>query len=73
MQVTTGTVIGAKVVVEGVPLVEGSLVAVLSREPEESFTLSSEDEDELLAAMTEIERGEFVSADKLLESLRKFG
>ena len=73
MQVTTGTVIGGKVVVEGVPLVEGSLVAVLSREPEESFTLSSEDEDELLAAMTEIERGEFVSADKLLESLRKFG
>ena len=73
MQVTTGTVIGGKVVVEGVPLVEGSLVAVLSREPEESFTLSSEDEDELLTAMTEIERGEFVSADKLLESLRKFG
>ncbi len=73
MQVTTGTVIGGKVVVEGVPLVEGSVVAVLSREPEEPFTLSSEDEDELLAAMAEIERGEFVSADKLLESLRKHG
>ena len=73
MQVTTGTVIGGKVVVEGVPLVEGSLVAVLSPEPEEPFTLSAEDEDELLAAMAEIERGEFVSADKLLESLRKYG
>jgi hypothetical protein len=73
MQVTTGTVIGGKVVVEGVPLVEGSVVAVLSREPEEPFTLSSEDEDELLAAMAEIERGEFVSADKLLEGLRKYG
>ena len=73
MQVTTGTVIGGKVVVEGVPLVEGSVVAVLSREPEELFTLSSEDEDELLAAMVEIERGEFVSADTLLESLRKYG
>jgi len=73
MQVTTGTVIGGKVVVEGVPLVEGSVVAVLSREPEEPFTLSPEDEDELLAAMAEIERGEFVSADKLLESLRKYG
>ena len=73
MQVTTGTVIGGKVVVEGVPLVEGSVVAVLSREPEEPFTLSSEDEDELLSAMAEVERGDFVSADKLLESLRKYG
>ena len=73
MQVTTGTVIGGKVVVEGVPLVEGSVVAVLSREPNDSFALSAEDEEELLAAMAEIARGEFVSADELLESLRKFG
>jgi len=73
MQVTTGTVVGGKVVVEGVPLVEGSVVAVLSRESGEPFTLSSEDEDELIAAMAEIEKGEFVSADKLLESLRKYG
>ena len=73
MQVTTGTVIGGKVVVEGVPLVEGSVVAILSREPEEPFTLSTEDENELLSAMAEIERGEFVSADRLLESLRKYG
>jgi hypothetical protein len=73
MQVTTGIVVGGKVVVEGVPLVEGSVVAVLSREPDESFALSPEDEDELLAAVAEIERGEFVSADVLLESLRKYG
>ena len=73
MQVTTGTVIGGKVVVEGASLVEGSIVAVLSREPDESFALSADDELELIAAMAEIERGEFVSADELLESLRKFG
>lgn len=73
MQVTTGTVVGGKVVVEGVPLVEGSVVAVLSREPAEPFVLSPEDENELIAAMAEIERGDFVSADELLESLRKFG
>lgn len=64
MQVTTGIVVGGKVVVEG------SAVAVLSREPDDSFTLSPE--DELLAAMAEIESGEFVSADVLLESLRKY-
>ena len=73
MQVTTGTVVGGKVIVEGIPLVEGSLVAVLSREPEEPFALSPEDENELLAAMAEVESGEFVLADELLESLRKYG
>ncbi len=73
MQFTTGTVVEGKVIVEGVPLVEGSVVAVLSREPDEPLTLSAEDEEELLAAMAEIERGEFVSAEELLESLRKYG
>ena len=73
MQVTTGTVVGGKVVVEGVPLVEGAVVTVLSREPEELFALSVEDEDELLAAMAEIARGEFISAEELLESIRKHG
>ena len=73
MQVTTGTVVGGKVVVEGVPLVEGSVVAVLSRVPEEPFTLSPEEENELLAAMAEIDRSEFIQADELLESLRKYG
>ena len=73
MQVTTGTVVGGKVVVEGVPLVEGSFVAVLSREADEPLALSAEDEEELLAAMAKIDRGEFVSAGELLESLQKFG
>ena len=73
MQVTTGTVIGGKVVVEGFPLAEGSVVTVLSREPEEPFVLSAEDEDVLVAAIAEIENGEFVSAEELLESLRKYG
>ena len=73
MQITTGTVVGGKVVVEGVPLVEGAVVTVLSREPGEPFTLTQEDEDELLAAIAEIGRGEFVPADVLLESLRKHG
>lgn len=73
MQVTTGTVVGGKVVVEGVPLVEGAVVAVLSREPEEPFSLSDQDEEELVAAIAEIERGEFVSPEKLFESLREYG
>jgi hypothetical protein len=72
MQVTPGTVVGGKVVVEEVLLVEGSVVAVLSREPGAPFVLSAEDEEELLAAMAEVGRGEFVSPEELFESLRKY-
>ena len=73
MQVTTGTVVGGKVVVDGVPLVEGSIVTVVSREVDAPFVLTTQDEEELLAAMAEISRGEFVPAEELLESLRKYG
>lgn len=72
MQITTGTVVDGKVVVEGIPLVEGSVVAVLSTDTKEPLALSAQDEDELLAAMAEIDRGEFVSPKDLLESLRKY-
>lgn len=73
MQIATGTVVDGKVVIEGEPLIEGSTVAVLARGPDDAFPLSDEDEEALVAAMAEIERGEFVSADQLLESLRRFG
>ena len=48
----------------------GKVIAPAHDEP---FTLAPEDEDELLAAMAEIERGEFVTGDALLENLRKYG
>ena len=73
MQISTGTVVGGKVVVEGVPLVEGAVVTVLAREAEQPFSLSMQDEEELLAAMAEVERGEFIPAEERLESLRKHG
>jgi hypothetical protein len=72
MRVTLGTVVGGKVV-EGDALDEGAVVAVLSRDLDGSFTLSADDEQELLAAVAEIERGEFVPAEALLEDLRKYG
>jgi len=71
MQVATGTVVNGKVVVEGVALPEGALVAVVARGADETFSLSAADEDELLAAIAEIERGEFIGLDELLESLPK--
>ena len=69
MQVATGTVVNGKIVLEGVPLQEGAVVTVVTRGADESFSLSEAQENELLAAMAEIERGEFVSLNDLLKSL----
>ncbi len=46
-------------------------MAVVARGADESFRLSPDDEDDLLAAMAEIERGEFISLEQLLDSLPK--
>jgi predicted transcriptional regulator len=73
MQVATGTVVNGKIVLEGVPLAEGALVAVVTRGADESFSLSEAQEGELLAAMAEIERGEHVSLEELIQSLPKHG
>jgi hypothetical protein len=73
MQVATGTVVNGKIVVEGVSLTEGAVVAVVTRGADESFSLTATQEDELLAAMAEIERGEYVTLEELLQSLPKHG
>ena len=69
MQVATGTVVNGKVIVEGVPLQEGALVAVVARGADEPFSLSVTQEEELLAAMAEIQRGEFITLEQLLAEL----
>lgn len=73
MKVATGIVLDGKVVVEGEALAEGSTVTVLLPEDDEAFQLSPEDEEELLESIAQIERGEFVSGEQLLERLRRFG
>ncbi len=72
MHVATGTVVDGKVVVEGVALREGAVVTVVARGADEPFRLTEEQESELLEAMAEIQRGEFVTLEQLIESLRKF-
>lgn len=69
MQVATGTVVDGKIVVEGIPLAEGAVVAIVTRGADESFSLTEAQENELLAAMAEIERGEYVTLEELLQSL----
>jgi hypothetical protein len=62
MQIATGTI-------EATTLQEGARVAVLARGADEPFQLSAADENELLAAIAEIEHGEFITLDQLLDSL----
>ncbi len=71
MQLTTGTVVGGKVVVEGEPLPEGTVVTILAREADETFEVPPELEAELQESIAQAERGETISAKELLERLRR--
>lgn len=73
MKVATGKVVGGKVVLEGEPLAEGSVVTVVAREDDETFDVSPDEEKALLAAIAQAERGELVSWEELREQLRRFG
>ncbi|MEW6689091.1 MAG: hypothetical protein AB1452_08390 [Pseudomonadota bacterium] len=69
MKIATGKVIGGKVVIDGGFLQEGESVTVLARDAEDGFTLSPEDEAELLLSIAEADRGETISAEELFAKL----
>jgi hypothetical protein len=71
MRVATGRVIDGRVVVEGAAFDEGATVTVLSRDDDETFELSPEQEAAMLLAIGEAERGDTISAEQLLEKLRR--
>jgi hypothetical protein len=73
MKVATGKVVGGKVVLEGEPLAEGSVVTVVAKEDDEAFDVSLEEERALLAAIAQAERGQVVSWEELREQLRRSG
>ncbi len=73
MQVVSGTVIGGKVVVEGLSLPEGTAVTVLARGDEAVVRLSPKEEGDLLAALDEADREEGVPAEEFFARLRRFG
>ena len=65
MKIATGKVVDGRVVVEGAALDEGATVTVLTRDDDETFELSLEQETELLLAVQEAESGETISANEL--------
>ena len=70
MLVTTGKVSGGFIEVEG-SLPEGARVTILAPEDGETFEIGADDEAKLLAAVSEAERGEMVSASELLDQIRE--
>ncbi len=71
MQLATGTVVEGKVVVEGESLPEGARVTILVREADETFEVPPELEADLLESIAEADRGETISAEELIERLRR--
>ena len=71
MRVVSGTVVGGKVVVDGVPLDEGAVVTVVAREDDETFDVTAEDEAALLAAIEEADRGNLIAAEDVIGRLRR--
>jgi hypothetical protein len=71
MKVATGRVVEGKVVLEGEPWAEGSVVTVVARDDEETFDVSPEEERALLEAIAQADRGQVVSWEDLREQLRR--
>ena len=68
MRITKGKVVDGQIVVEGESLTEGAVVTVLVSD-ERTFTLSAEEEDALLEAIAEADRGDLVDAKDVLNRL----
>ena len=73
MNVATGTVIGGKIVVEGLALPEGTVVTVLTPDDEPAVRLPPALERELLEAIDEADREQGGASPEFIESLRRYG
>lgn len=73
MQIASGTIVGGKVVVEGLSLPEGTVVTILARGDEVAVRLPPNQEAELLEALDDADRVDGISAEELFARLRRFG
>jgi hypothetical protein len=73
MHVATGTVIGGKIVVEGLALPEGTIVTVLTPGEDRAVRLPPAQERELLEAIDEADREQGGAGPEFIENLRRYG
>ena len=69
MEVTTGRVVGGKVVVEGNALREGAMVTVLL-DDQDDLALTAEQEALLLRSVQQADRGQVVDGWELLREIK---
>jgi hypothetical protein len=73
MSVAIGTVKDGKIVLEGVPLPEGSVVTVLADDDRPAVKLPDDLEAELQAAIDEADAEEGGAGPEFLDTLRRYG
>jgi hypothetical protein len=61
-------VVAGKILVEGDPLPDGSIVTILAKDADETFELDAVAERALLESIAEADRGETVAADTRIAS-----
>ena len=71
MRLMTGRVVDGRIEVRGEPLAEGLTVTILIPEGDETFELGTAEEEALLAAMAEGDRGDVISAEEVLPRLKE--
>ena len=71
MRMTTGTVRRGRVELDDDDLPEGTKVTVLAHEGDETFELSPEDEEKLLAAIRSAEAGHVQDGQGVLRKIRR--
>ena len=71
MKVATGKVVEGKVVIEGERLPDGTVVTVVVRDNEDAFDVSAEDEQALLKALAQADRGQVTSWEQLRAQLHQ--
>lgn len=70
MLITTSKVNNGVIQIDSKDLPDGTTVTLLAHEGDETFELNPAQEGELLAAIAEAERGEFISAFEVLNKIR---
>jgi hypothetical protein len=71
MRVASGKIIGGMAVIEGSPFEDGTKVTVIAADDDGTFELGPEEEKALLAAIAEVDRGDFVDGVEFLAKLGK--
>ena len=73
MKLFTATVVDGKIEIPSGCLAEGEDVGILARDSEEFLQLTVAEEEELIEALEQVRRGQFVDGMELLEEIRRGG